>query len=672
MISVLFAKFLSNVLTELRHSNRFLSVMSAKSLCLSASLAILLTACSSSPQIAHQTIDAPSSLESGAQIEAIQFSVREQNYQQADILLFNIVQLSLSAEEQLEVQLLEIESAIQQGQAERSLTIFQAINYEVLNQSNDANQARFSLLKASQYELTGLYLSAARERDFVSTILDSAQAEQNHEMIWQDLTSLPEGQLEQAAAKYSNNLQFSQWLQLAAIAKHPEYTLDEHVIAINQWQQKNLAHPANNPLPANLKALEDAAENQPQHVALLLPLSGKLARTSQAIRDGFMAAFYKDKNKGAKVPQISLINTAQMSIERALIEAEMAGADTVIGPLSKKHIGQLMMMDSTPMPVLALNYAPRPKPQLITPAVEQPVTSSADQDIAAPQLDENGQVIIKTEPVEFTPIPLDEDNYTSVPEKTDNLFQFGLAAEDEARMVALKAYQDGHRRALVFLPENAWGQRISTAFINTWQELGGEIAEQRFYPKKVKDYNPDIKAVLNVDDSQQRFKTIRRMVRGKVEYEPRRRQDADFIFLVALPKQARQIKPTLAFNFAGKMPVYATSHVFSGKINRQKDRDLNGIIYAETPWLLLKPELKKSIEKQQPQAKGGYSRLYALGVDAFRLYPRLQLLNAFPQSQIPGVTGDLVMSNQGRVQRRMLFAQFRSGKPGLLKLKDDK
>src|SRR5690554_7108230 len=79
---------------------------------------------------------------------------------------------------------------------------------------------------------------------------------------------------------------------------------------------------------------------------------------------------------------------------------------------------------------------------------------------------------------------------------------------------------------------------------------------------------------------------MRRLLRQSTEFEPRRRQDADWLFLVALPQQARQIKPTLAFNFASDLPVYSTSHVYSGEPNPSKDRDLNGIVFCDTPWLL--------------------------------------------------------------------------------------
>merc|ERR1712000_3169 len=91
--------------------------------------------------------------------------------------------------------------------------------------------------------------------------------------------------------------------------------------------------------------------------------------------------------------------------------------------------------------------------------------------------------------------------------------------------------------------------------------------------------------------------TMRSLLRESTEFEPRRREDADWVFLVALPQQGRMIKPALAFNFANDLPVYATSHVFSGVVNSLKDRDLNGVRFCDVPWLLESSELHDSVER---------------------------------------------------------------------------
>ena len=143
---------------------------------------------------------------------------------------------------------------------------------------------------------------------------------------------------------------------------------------------------------------------------------------------------------------------------------------------------------------------------------------------------------------------------------------------------------------------------------------------------------------------------------------PRRRQDLNFLFLIANPDQGRQDKPALNFHYAKDLPVYATSLIYSGTPNPRRDQDLNGIRFVETPWLLgnENSELHHLADEQWPDGHGRYERLFAMGIDAYRLQGRLYLLNALPSSEMPGVTGRLRMQQQ-RIVRELNWAVFSRG-----------
>jgi len=543
-------------------------------------------------------------------IEEAQEAISARDFRNADPLLQQLNFSTLTPIETLQYNLLALEYAIGRKHVDQSQQILNRINREQLDQSTTEDQIRYGLLKAQFHELSGHHLTAARERDFLSPILEGETRSNNHQKIWQNLTNISLENLLKWA-ETAPNTQFADWLQLAAIAKDPVYTLTEHITAVNQWRLAHPAHPAAITLPGGLSLLEEMAQQQPKHIALLLPLTGSLANSGKAVREGFMAAYYQTLQRGYEVPTISIIDTeAAGNIELAYGDALALEAEWVIGPLDKKQVNQLAKLESLPLPTLALNYS--------------------DQ--------------------------------IAVGEQPDDFYQFGLAAEDEARLIAERAFQLGYRRVLALSPDNAWGKRIYASFEQHWLDLGGDIAEQRFYKQK-KDYNPEIKALLNVDDSQKRYKAVRRLMRESVEFEPRRRQDADWVFLLALPKQGRQIRPMFDFNFAGDLPVFSTSQIFAGKSNRKKDTDLNGIQFTDLPWLLENSELKTEVESNQKRAKGSYARLYAMGVDAFRLYPRLKQLSALPHSKIFGVTGDLSIDGEGKIHRKMPFAIFKRGRP---------
>ncbi|MFT6114136.1 MAG: outer membrane PBP1 activator LpoA protein [Oleispira sp.] len=589
--------------------------MNSKKL-LIALVLVSLAGCAQKPSREIITEDGPVNVvPASTLLEQAQRAIDAGEFRNADPLLQQLNFSARTPAETLQYNLLALQYAIGRKHIDQSQQVLNRIDRTQLNNSSSKDQIRYGLLKAQFHELSGNNLTAARERDFISPILDGDIKEENHQKIWQNLINISLESLLKWA-ETAPNTQFSDWLQLAAIAKDTTYTLSGHIAAVNDWRLAHPTHPAAIKLPGGLSLLAEMAQQQPKHVALFLPLTGNLASSGKAVREGFMAAYYQTLQRGYDVPTISIIDTeASGNIELAYGDAIALEAEWVIGPLDKKRVNQLAKLESVPLPTLALNYS--------------------DQ--------------------------------ITVGEQPDDFYQFGLAAEDEARLIAERAFQIGYRRVLALSPDNDWGKRIYAAFEQRWLDLGGAVAEQRFYKQK-KDYNPEIKALLNVDDSQQRYKTIRRLMRESVEFEPRRRQDADWVFLVALPKQGRQIRPMFDFNFAGDLPVFSTSQIFSGKQNRKKDNDLNGIQFTDLPWLLENSELKTDVEKNQKRAKGNYARLYAMGVDAFRLYPRLKQLAALPHSKIFGVTGDLSIDSQGKIHREMPFAVFKRGRPVALNL----
>lgn len=251
-----------------------------------------------------------------------------------------------------------------------------------------------------------------------------------------------------------------------------------------------------------------------------------------------------------------------------------------------------------------------------------------------------------------------------------NLFQLGLSPEQEARAAADRAFADGHIRGVVITPSTAWGDRVAKAFNERWLKLGGHVVEVQHYDPKQNDYSKAIRRLLNVDESQARRNAVRRMIGEKVEFIPRRRQDIDFIFMVAYARQARLIRPQLRFHHAPNVPVYTTSHAFSGAIDAQMDRDMDGVLFAGMPWTLAPSmrdqHLKDDLASAWPKASQRYTRLHALGVDAYQLIDQLNALRREPGRQFAGASGLLSLDMANRLQRQLLWARFERGIPRLL------
>jgi len=543
----------------------------------------------------------------GYRVDAANLLSQQQRYQEADKILAGISASSLPPASRATFIIVQAEIALSKFDGEMALNQVN-LNDELLRQQNQATQIRAALLRAKSFELLGRPLDSARERIHLAPMLTEPDQSKNQTALWNELIKTPIESLQSAAAN-SRIADEQGWLSLAILAKANEANLDQQLSALQRWLQHWPNHPAAISLPEELALLDRIITERPNNIVLMLPLKGKNAVAGKAIRDGFMAAYYQAQVSGNKTPNLRVIDTSQTQNFMALYQqAANESADFIIGPLQKQHVQTLQKTGSLPTPTLALNYG------------NEAVT-------------------------------------------TTGLYQFGLSAEDEARQIAQKAWLSGHTTSLALTPGNSWGQRITNAFADEWQQLGGTLLEDAQFSSET-SYSKAIESLFDIDASKQRARRINNLLSQNTEFTARRRNDVDFIFVVATPKQARQIKPTLAFHFASNVPVYATSHIYSGTSSPLLDHDLDGVIFTETPWLLSYQNhpLKQSISSNWPGSANRLGRLYALGVDAYQLFPRIQLLSTNRENKLAGATGLLTLDASGRVIRTLEWAHINNGK----------
>lgn len=476
---------------------------------------------------------------------------------------------------------------------------------------------RWRTNRAGTYTLTGEPILAIGEYMAMTPLLTNAQEQQaNSDQIWLLLMTLPDKTLSALSQKEPDPT-LRGWYTLAALSKNNQANLEQQLTQVTAWQQQWRGHPAANYPPQDLQLLERLVLEQPRHVALLLPLTGKLASAGKAVRDGFMAAYYSAKTAGQQTPTVRVYNTDQADINAVYQTAVAAGAETVIGPLQKDLIQTLNSATQLPVPTLSLNYV------------------------------------------------LGESN------QTDNLYQFGLAPEDEARQIAERAWRDGHRHAMVLSSDRAWGQRSAAAFIEAWRALGGHVAVFSEFSLQ-RNFSKVVERSLLVDRSKQRAYAIENMMGIDMVTQPRSRGDIDMVFMIAQPEDARQLKPTLAFHYAGNIPVYATSHLFNPDAGRSANSDLNGIRFTSLPWNFGFAQYEHDQLAQWLPNQRSLQNLQALGVDAYRLYPRVLQFKQISHSRYYGATGELYLTPEGRIARRQSLAIIKRGEAELLPaLSDD-
>lgn len=421
---------------------------------------------------------------------------------------------------------------------------------------------------------------------------------------WRSLLRIPPEHRQQAQASATGH--WRGWLALAGLDQ-PDRSGQMLQRSLKDWLTQHPDHPAAAALPGGLGFLL-SPHATPRQVALLLPLSGELAAAARAIRNGYLAQHYLATTEGRSGARVRVIDTGDFNdVEGAYRQAVAGGAELVIGPLDRSAVDQLAGMTGRPVPVIALNHASQPP----------------SQESAA-------------------------------------FLQLSLAPEDEMRQLAAQAFGSGARRALLVRAAGDRGTRLSEALTAAWRAEGGILADTLTYSSP-EAWSDGLKSVLHLQASEQRAREVRAMLATGIEFSPRRRQDLDNVFLLThSPQEARSLRPLLSFHYAGNLPVYAPSSVYSGSPDN-RDRDLDGVHIAELPWLLGANPAARVALTAGSKGDEHYPRLHALGADAWLLQSRLAQLQAGPDALIRGNTGLLSIDPELRVLREPRPATFDGG-----------
>lgn len=457
-------------------------------------------------------------------------------------------------------------------------------------------------LQATALLRSGNRLDSARALSELDLLLDNPEERlANQQRLLRTLGSLSDAVL--VGMQPANDGLFSGWMELARSVRSFELHPEQADVLFANWRERNPTHPALPQLLTYYRTLQDRNLAELGRIAVLLPSSGRFAGAAGAVRDGLLSAYYGAEPR--QRPELLFYDTSNsVDLWPLLQQARAEGAAAVIGPLQKSAVEQLIRAGDLPVPVLALN-----------------------------------RVVLDTAP-------------------PAGLYQFGLAPEDEAIQAAEKVWADGALTAVALVPEGDWGWRLLDSFRRRFEQLGGRLLEQQTYDAGKHDFSEPIQALLNLDQSRARHKALVQTLGQKLEFEPQRPRAAGALFLAANAAKARQLWPQLQFHHIGDLPVYTTSDIHARRFSSPEDLDLVGLVFPEMPWLLREREGDAA-----PAPDGTLGRLYAMGMDSYRLLAALPRLQEFPGSRLPGATGWLRLDPLNRVHRRMPWARMTAQGP---------
>lgn len=186
-------------------------------------------------------------------------------------------------------------------------------------------------------------------------------------------------------------------------------------------------------------------------------------------------------------------------------------------------------------------------------------------------------------------------------------YELALNVETEARQIARLAYADGRRNALVIGDTGPLSARIRHTFADEFGRLGGRVALESPY------------APAGGDSARLRQTALAAAV--------------DMALLAIDATQARLVRPQLD----AALPLYATSLANPGYADGAALRELASLRFVDMPWLVAPQHAAVMVYPRPRFDATDLDRLYALGIDAFRL--TRDLLRQAPAIALDGVTG---------------------------------
>ena len=462
------------------------------------------------------------------------------------------------------------------------------------------NQNKLKDTKASILEHFGNWLDAVSLRMDLTYNLPLNEGEDNQTKLWLAVQNLTQNEIDELYQQQIPLL--NGWLTISGILRNQSLSIEQQLTVFENWRIENPNHPAALSPPQDFQIMSSIEDMAPKKIVLMLPMSGKLERASQAIVDGFFATFYNQKEAR---PQVSIINVDDYSnINDALAAANEKQPDVIIGPLQKNNVAQVGRLN-LPYPVIALN-----------------------------QLD------INLHP--------------------KNLYHFSLSAEDEIHELITFAKQEGATKAAILNIQDTWALKQSDEFRVAATKENITITSNQSYANTPKGRQDAIQKLLLIDESYARKRRIEQWTGTKVESIARSREDLDYVFYVGKLNDAKQIRPLIDFYFADKIPMLATSTLNDSEPDKSiNPSDIERILFTEVPALTPNSTTLDVLPKNQ--SSNILRRLQALGADSYLLANKYRLFTLLPSTKISANTGIITIDENGIFHKRPEIMTYRKG-----------
>jgi outer membrane PBP1 activator LpoA protein len=209
-----------------------------------------------------------------------------------------------------------------------------------------------------------------------------------------------------------------------------------------------------------------------------------------------------------------------------------------------------------------------------------------------------------------------------------NMFALTLGVESDGRQLARLARDSGAQTVAIISTDSPLQKRFAAAFADNWVLLGGATPVSLHFERA-----QDMLVLLK-----------RELVRSKVDAALLALDGADAVL----------VKP-----YVGTIATYAGSSVNDGQ-PRETLRELEDVHFVDIPWLAT-PDAKEFARIARPALSSAtLERLYALGIDAFRV-AQLLAEGRIDRMEFDGATGHLTLDATRQFVREARALQFKGG-----------
>ena len=410
-----------------------------------------------------------------------------------------------------------------------------------------------------------------------------------HDQIWSALTRARRG-----PDAFTHRYHLA-WWQLQQAIRNASSPIQQ-IEAWQKWKRANPSHPATIRPPRALTQLENY---QAPNIAVLLPLSGRLATAGKAVQDAFAASYLAARQDNSTT--VRFYDTESAALGQLWEQVLNDGANVVVGPLLKERAEDFAKLtESSDVPRLTLNYIEQANPR----------SDSIDQ----------------TPALSSTP-----------------LFQLGIAIEDEATSLVQFVLMEGIERVAIVHGDAAWASRAVESYASNWAY---PVTTARF--SEVKELTRAVGEAMLVADSEARKTELANIIGEQLEFLPRARQDLEAIVALTNNVESRALVPALRFHFGDHLPVYATSQA----ARRGDLKALTNFYLSEMP---LFAEHDKFTDLRESFSLQGnpLAELYALGHDAYQVAAWLPALDPNSAAALAGASGYLWLDKDGVFRREL-------------------